>query len=1257
MDAAEDDQDVKLERASADLLADFQSSLQPFLWKNTKSGRKQIRNRVRVRDTARLVNLLEPFQELPQLLDPHLDKFVPALADAFLASLQAPTPKHAATNTQLLMPVQIAICKLLYTFCKIRGDKVIVRFWSTETRYLELLLTAIESNQVDSAVEDENAPTWEWEERYITLLWLSQLLLAPFDLASISSRDTEDVMKPRIPGLLWPPNLPTITLRAISLGIKYLSSSGKERDAAKTLLVRIAMRRDMQTLGVQDALIQWTITCLHITADPDRSIYHYIGVLSFIAGILISSVGTTNMDRFINQISRVIQSIIQKDVAVFKVIRGSDVARKATVKILRTIVVLLLQGSDLSSNAASEMIEFTISHMLDSLADSATPVRLAASKALSIITLKLPSDMATQVVEAVLQSLDANVLSVKKPGSEVKMRNLARVNPLEWHGLTLTLSHLLYRQSIAPEDLAPVLDALRLALSFEQRSTSGSSLGTNVRDAACFGIWAVARRYKTADLQAFQLSSNVIIRSNFSDEAGVSALQTLANDLVVSACVDPAGNIRRGASAALQELIGRHPNTISEGIQVVQVVDYHAVALRTRAMKDVAIQASQLSEEYHRAILEALLGWRGVRDVNPSARRNAAFTIGTLVWQQNFTKSGSWLGVQSAISNISKQIGELEQREINERHGLILAFAAVVTEMNPELSRDKVHVALHEVQNQSELISSVGSMKIDYAVLDTGKGSLYNTIVEVNSHLVDFLKDFKDQVQNSRHMELLAEAFCELATATYGIIQVLDLYEAFSALKGTITEDFSQCPPECWVKRLVFGKHKYMTPRHSYLKFHKSTLEVELNLIKTFVKYGNPGNFDTLSDAASGFVLLEISRFGYCHSMVPQWIIDIMNTRGKKGLATLHVLIQLLPVLPDMCRPTIIEAGVVEYGIAKDLGGKYVDNSERRWQPLVLGAIKYRWSNDHDVDTRATILQSLAQSSALRTHTSNFVDMVKEGLQDFTTNARGDVGSLVRIAAAKAATVLGTLSYGGEIEPVIKAKVVGAVLRTAAEKLDKVRIEGQRAVAQLIKESSFFLSLAPSSQQYFASLLSLQLQEWWKSCPESLEWATNLLEGYVTSADTGSEDLIRASRGALVEFCNNGYGDLICHQLFALTMSKVDRVLIPTLEVIGFLFDMQIMQKSSLNWNIFYNTIQGAHYKSSNVRKLHAVVKIYGGLIEVYPDAVTKLSSMLLHNYPRIQNAAADELWVAKGVGKGVDWCHAKRVDLERVRKEMSQVV
>lgn len=54
----------------------------------------------------------------------------------------------------------------------------------------------------------------------------------------------------------------------------------------------------------------------------------------------------------------------------------------------------------------------------------------------------------------------------------------------------------------------------------------------------------------------------------------------MAVQLLLSACLDPAGNIRRGSSAALQELIGRHPNQVTEGIAIVQIVDYQAVGLR-----------------------------------------------------------------------------------------------------------------------------------------------------------------------------------------------------------------------------------------------------------------------------------------------------------------------------------------------------------------------------------------------------------------------------------------------------------------------------------------------------------------------------------------------------------------------------------------------------------------------------------------------------------------------------------------------------
>jgi hypothetical protein len=72
------------------------------------------------------------------------------------------------------------------------------------------------------------------------------------------------------------------------------------------------------------------------------------------------------------------------------------------------------------------------------------------------------------------------------------------------------------------------------------------------------------------------------------------------------------------------------------------------------------------------------------------------------------------------------------------------------------------------------------------------------------------------------------------------------------------------------------------------------------------------------------------------------------------------------------------------------------------------------------------------------------------------------------------------------------------------------------------------------------------------------------------------------------------------------------------------------------------------------MRKLEAAVKLYGGLLDVYPEASQKLTSMLLHKYPKVRNEAADTLFANKGVGKGVNWVKAKQVDLARLRETLS---
>jgi len=234
---------------------------------------------------------------------------------------------------------------------------VIVRFLSTDTKHLELLLSAIEAGDPEHDVEasfsindepgkeqpapeiEESADKWEWEQRYITLLWLSQLLLAPFDLATLSSGST-NILRPEITGLVWPPNTPGVAFRVIPLAVRYLSSSGKERDAAKILLVRIAMRRDMQEIGVLHALVQWAISRFNPSLNAEsKSTYHYIGVLSFFAGILNASMTTSDMDRYLPTIFQILQGDWYK--GVMDVVSSSVVARKTIITVLRSICVIV----------------------------------------------------------------------------------------------------------------------------------------------------------------------------------------------------------------------------------------------------------------------------------------------------------------------------------------------------------------------------------------------------------------------------------------------------------------------------------------------------------------------------------------------------------------------------------------------------------------------------------------------------------------------------------------------------------------------------------------------------------------------------------------------------------------------------------------------------------------------------------------------------------------------------------------------------
>lgn len=1145
-----------------------------------------------------------------------MPKWIPFLSEAYIEYLMTPrrTVKPGA-RSNAFVPLDAAISKVLYTFCKVRGEKVIVRFLNVEAKYLEPLLSSIEEAEQFNAAKKEESLTWAlhewtWEQRYIVLLWLSHLLFAPFDLSTISSVDLEDGSQPKIPDLELRDNLPGITLRIIPLAIKYLSSPGKERDAAKTLLVRMAMRRDMQEMGVLNSLVNWATASLrHKNDAPIKTAYFYLGVLSFLAGVLRSSSETSDMNAYLVPIFNAVHAISQGDDALAKAVNALALARKMIIKIIRSVVVIFLRSPS-QDMQSTEITEAAISYLLDSLSDNDTPVRMSASKSLSVITLKLDPDMASQVVEAVLESLNRNVLWNKeqiKQGAR-PLRDLSAVSHLEWHGLILTLSHLLYRRSPPASQLSDIIHALMLGLSFEQRGISGGSVGSNVRDAACFGIWALARRYTTDELLAVPTQSVFAAKAHPSSS---SIIQVLATELITTACLDPFGNIRRGSSAALQELIGRHPDTVQEGISVVQNVDYHAVARRSRAVQEVATNATKLASQYGEALLDGILGWRGIGDMDPPSRRDSGAAFGVLTSLLNRADNSSrGSHFTDSFNLVKSKLHSLAKRQVEERHGLLLCFASLLDQF-PLLSEDQ---STPELVN--EVISTVGE------VLQNCKDTTY------------------------RRPELVAEAASRLAVSALPVVQA-----SVFGYAGTLERE---------------PGHRLLSPTRpmGYGKFlnavsacqeRPALLDALLtklrDVIMPWLDYNEPETIEPASMAA--LLLLVLSRNDDRTALLLQWAKYVQHPPANRsaiiGQGYFHVLAMAQP---------LAEA----------------TSQDGEWDDVVSEAFLARWIADRQVETRIAILQSLIRARVLRKKPVEFLTLIVEGLNDYTTTARGDVGSQVRVQALKAVQGLweGVRDGHAGEEWVAQSvqKLFCRVLRLSAEKLDRVRPEAQAALTLILQEgpSKVFCQQSPSSKAYFATLLGLLTSNDLLPDVSAIAttdreaWISELMAGFVTSADTGQEDLVITSRAALTDFCEASTENLDLIWIALINNLKAyaseDRVVVPTLEIIAFLFHVDLFPRgNSVDMRKLCLQTQRAGYKTGNVRKITACVKVYGGVAALCgsdgsQEARKRLGALLFHPWPRVRSAVVDEVWGLGLLGDedatrenllGVDWGKADK--------------
>lgn len=1104
-------------------------------------------------------------------MDAHLKHIIPPLVAAYTEHLYQIDQRTAKSGTVTLSN---AVCQILYTLCKVRGEKVVVGFLSNEPRHLESILAVFERGTTppDASGDATAQQPFVWQERYIVLLWLSHLMLAPFDLATISSDQAANADSlDTVPDL--PSGLPSSVTRIIPICIKHLGSANRERDAASNLLAKLCLRPDMQKIGLLRPLVLWILSRLTNKRNESLDIHQYLGCLSFLSR-LVSSGNTSEIGAFIPVIYKSCESIVSYESSTF--VKSSAVARKFVIKIFRSIMLHCLQsGEPLNAMDVVATLEEVIEFLLASLSDGDTPVRYAASKALSVIALKLEPQMAMEVVEAILGCLDEDVLW------EGTSRDLTAVNALRWHGLTLTLAHLLYRRAPPTTQLPAILSALLLALSFEQRSATGGSIGTNVRDAACFGIWAVSRRYTTKELTAIDTAS---IRAVGQTTDKHSVTQMLAIELLVAACLDPAGNIRRGSSAALQELIGRHPDTVHAGIPLVQIVDYHAVGLRDRAMNGVGNHAAQLHDMYWRALFEGLLTWKGVSAPDVPSRLSAADAVGRLAMSRPFAM------VQHMIERVRLRVQTLASRDVEERHGLLLSMASLVRACRARLSPTSSSLRVGPAE--------AATVADCWAFLDGG--------LKLNE---------KHFTSAALRPELTAASICSLISAMADITREIPVSDR--SINSTDT-------------------HVYRTIRFLNLCLNR-TEESVLTVIPQAAK-------------RMAYLLPDDQR----KELARSWLAGLgQNTSrtGSRGTGHAVALGAIYTILPE-------------------------DADERTSIRTVLTSL---CTTAVEVDMRVIALHSLtftfeavakASDSSSMLARKHMAETLLTGLNDYTINERGDVGSLVRLEALDAVEC--AWSFSLITDPQDREELNAAVIRLSVERLDKVRTRAAQCLQYGIQRGllkhvslhpltprypnllpSFDIDTSPgiSSCAYFAGTLELL----------DSDYRAALLEGYISSAGAGNESVLRASRQALADKLDTlpVDGDGVSLLAFSNTLIELfkaalgtDRLLLPLLEVSAFLLDMQILQRlagstfkyarastkpsappapgstvadSSLRYRALLSLVQRSHYKSNSIHKLHAALDVYRGLAAVAAvraDALAKVTSMLLHPFPKVRRPA-----------------------------------
>uniref|UniRef100_A0A8C7E6Y7 Tubulin-specific chaperone D n=1 Tax=Naja naja TaxID=35670 RepID=A0A8C7E6Y7_NAJNA len=513
--------------------------------------------------------IMDKYQEQPHLLDPHLEWMLNLLLDIIRHEASPPLLIHLAFQ-------------FLYIISKVRGYKTFLRLFPHEVADVQPVLNMLVA---------QNPKEYEtWETRYMLLLWLSVTCLIPFDLVRLDGNISSIEGCSRV----------STMDRILAVAKSYLVVSDKSRDAAAVLVSKFITRPDVRQKRTADFL-DWTLSTL--SKSSFQTIEGTIvldGMLQALAQLfkhgkredclpyastvlecldnckLFESNQTILRKLGVKLVQRLGLTFLKPKVAKWRYQRGF---RSLAANLQFSGGGLIPQKTENVSIDTGEEeeeeeydipgeVENVIEQLLIGLKDKNTIVRWSAAKGIGRLTGRLPKELADDVVGSVL-----DCFSFQETDNA-------------WHGGCLALAELGRRGLLLPSRLSDVVPVILKGLTYDEKR-GACSVGSNVRDSACYVCWAFARAYEPLELRPF--------------------VNQIASALIIAAIFDRDVNCRRAASVSLIIIYGT--GTFPHGIDIVTTADYFAVGNRANCFLNISVYVAGFPE-YTQPMIDHLINMK-----------------------------------------------------------------------------------------------------------------------------------------------------------------------------------------------------------------------------------------------------------------------------------------------------------------------------------------------------------------------------------------------------------------------------------------------------------------------------------------------------------------------------------------------------------------------------------------------------------------------------------------------------------------------